>query len=203
MKIVRYCLMLVSVQLLVACGGGSGVKRGQVTLTQNGKTVKQMYAITQIGEKVTLFNDGTWQFEGKKGNDQEPTTNTTNNLSPEDQVKAAVVFEFTDKSYKGPFDSELGSPESLHRYNIYEFKIKNPTSHKIKGLKGTLTITDAFDEKMSSFKFSVVEDILPNRSIDWKVKREIRGSDRGVEYKLQNKKAKDLKAKVKIKKVLF
>ena len=201
MKIVRYCLMLVSVQLLVACGGEEGVKRGQVTLTQNGKTVKQMYAITQTGEKVTLYNDGTWQFENKKNNDQD--NNTGVDLSPEDQVKAAVVFELTDKSYKGPFDSELGSPESLNRYNIYEFKIKNPTSHKIKGLKGIITITDAFDEKMSSFKFSVVEDILPNRAIDWKVKREIRGHGRDAEYKLQSKEAKDLKAQVKIKKVLF
>jgi major membrane immunogen (membrane-anchored lipoprotein) len=191
--------MLVSVQLLVACGGGEGVKRGQVTLTQNGKTVKQMYAITQTGEKVTLYNDGTWQFENKNYNNRE--LDTDGDLSREDQVKSAVVFELTDKAYKGPFDSEFDSPESLHSYNIYEFKIKNPTSHKIKGLKGIITITDAFDEKMSSFKFSVVEDILPNHAIEWKVKREIQGRD--AEYKLQSKEAKDLKAKVKIKKVLF
>lgn len=195
---------------LWACGDSKeGVKRGQVVLSQNGKEVKQVTATTQNGEKVTLYNDGTWQFDGRTSTDQ-PTEKPPvkkppvkePELSPEDKVKQAVVFQLTGKSYKGPFDSKIGSPENLHRYNIYEFKIKNPTSFSIKALKGEIKITDVFDEEMSTFEFSVVENILPNQGIDWAVKVEVQGIDNNGQI-LQSKKLKDLKAQVTVKKVLL
>lgn len=198
LKIVRYCFVFISVGLLgVSCGGKGNVKRGQVVLSQNGKVVKQIFAITQNGEKVILFNDGTWQF----ADNTQPNDNTSN-LPPEDVVAKGVVFELLEKSHKGIFEGGNESIEDItKKFNIYKFRIRNPTRHDIKALKPSITITNVFDEEYYTFQSEIVERIPAGGSIEWVVRTEAKPFDKAHQA-VFNKRTKEVKAKVQIKKVL-
>lgn len=193
-------LTLLLFALLGACQSKENPQQAQVNLTLHGQSVQAMVATTPDGRKVKLLKNGTWQFLSSDIA-HTPAPNTKPSLSPDEEVRQKLELTLIDKSYQSPFDSQVGSPESLKQYNIYQFKLRNPTAHAIKALKGSITITDIFDEKLSSFSFNLVEDIQPNQTIDWSIKVEI---DRfSANARIQDKSLKDLKAKLKVKRVLF
>lgn len=178
----------------------SNVQQGKFDLTLNGESVNEIVAITPDGQRVKLFDDGTWQFFEADGNTSlsEPEKPR---LSPEEEIQESLIFELVDKSYQSPFDAGIGSAENLKEYNIYEFKITNPTQHSVKAIKGEIIITDIFDDELSTFTFNLVEDIPAEETIDWGVKVETNRFSSSSE--VQGKKLEDLKAQVRIKKVLL
>jgi len=195
-----YLILLLFV-LLGACQSKEApLQQAQVNLTLHGQSVQTIVATTPDGRKVKLLKNGTWQFLASD-TVHTPAPNTKPSLSPEEEVIQKLELTLVDKSYQSPFDSQIGSSESLKQYNIYQFKLSNPTTYTIKALKGSITITDIFDEKLSSFGFNLVEDIQPNKTIDWGIKVEVNRFSANAQ--IQDKSLKDLKAKLKVEKVLF
>lgn len=202
MKLSSILILVLLSCFLFSCGDATqgNTQQGKFDLTLNGESVNEIVAVTPDGQRVKLFNDGTWQFFGEDVNSS-PSESEEPQLTPEEEVQEGLTFELVDKSYQSPFDAGIGSAENLKEYNIYEFKITNPTQHSVKAVKGEIIITDIFDEELSTFTFNLVEDIPAEETIDWGVKVE---TDRfSKNRQVQGKKLEDLKAQVRIKKVLL
>ncbi|HAS45275.1 MAG TPA: hypothetical protein DCS93_32630 [Microscillaceae bacterium] len=190
-KITRFSSVLGLVLLLGACGD-SGVQRSQLNLTQNGQKVRKINGLTQDGDKVILYDDGTWRFEDPSKNKpldgSKPITKRG--------VAKQLVVRLVKKRYKGAFSGE-SMEDKLKRYHIFRFEIQNPTPYVITALKLEVDITDAFDEKYLSFDESLTTNIPAGGTYEFEKKVEV--DPFSEKHKsLKDKNLKDIKAKVEI-----
>lgn len=154
-KVIKLSVAVGVTLLLNACGGG-GLKQGKVQLSQTQQNVQKMNAITQEGEKVVLYDDGTWKFADGKRQNPAPTSG----LRPEKEVAKRLKVSLVKKKYKGAFSGDT-MEEMLEKYHIFRFEIENPTRHTVTAVKLNIRINDDFDETYVSFDESVSATIPP------------------------------------------
>ncbi|OJJ15837.1 hypothetical protein BKI52_36575 [marine bacterium AO1-C] len=181
-----------SALLLLGACGGSELQRGQMSLTQGGKKVRKINGLTQEGDKVILYDDGTWRFEDASRN---KPVDGTKPITKKGVAKQLVV-RLVKKKYKGAFSGE-SVEEQLKQYHIFRFEIQNPTNYTITALKLEVDITDAFDEKYLSFEESLVANIPAGGTYEFEKKIEF--SPFSEKHKsLKDKTLKDIKANVEV-----
>ena len=190
-KTIKLYGLLGLLSLLTACGG-EGLQKGQLNLTQNGKKVRKIMGLTQEGDKVILYDDGTWRFEDEARNQpingDQPITKRG--------VAKQLVVRLVKKKYKGAFSGE-SMEDRLEQYHIFRLEIQNPTSYNISAVKLEVDITDAFGEKYLSFKESLVANIPADGTYEFEKKVEF--SPFSEKHKaLKDKTLKDIKAIVEV-----
>jgi len=177
--------------LLSACGG-SGVQRSQLNLTQNGQKVRKINGLTQEGDKVILYDDGTWRFEDASKNQPSDGSKPITKRG----VAKQLVVRLVRKKYKGPFSGET-IEDQLKQYHIFRFEIQNPTNYTITAIKLEVDITDAFDEKYLSFDESLVANIPAGGTYEFEKKIEFQPFSE-KHKSLKDKSLQDIKAKVEV-----
>ena len=87
-------------------------------------------------------------------------------------------------------------------YITYKFVIKNKTDKKIRAIKGEVTFTNLFDEKIKSFNFEYDQPIPAGKQVIWAATTDY-NQYMDDDQTLKNKDLKDLKVVWKPEKIIF
>jgi hypothetical protein len=209
-------LLIGIITLLISCSSPMGKKFNEKTAKEDIVAIKEKIDSTEYkiltgsiirltfkGEKIEemtyyqILEDGKkWKIEQDKIEAEQKALAEKAAREEAEKVKRlnkAVVVSCFEKGY-AKYDYE--------DYITYKFVIKNKSDKKIRAVKGGITFTNLFDEKISSLNFVYDKPIEAGKEVNWNATTDY-NQFIDKDKALKNKDLKDLKVIWKPEKIIF